>query len=132
MATDNTLVPITSLSRGDQFIGPNDTWYEVLVPASEHEHRGWVDVTNLSMTDEQAAARLAEPGAVEPGCDPRHGFFDDTEPVYVRRLGPDDRAEVLARIQTIEAGPSCRTCGEPLTPEHFHPENYAAREVWPE
>ncbi len=40
----------------------------------DHEH-SWLEVRDLTMTDAQAAARIAEPGGVEPGCDPRDGVF---------------------------------------------------------
>ncbi len=71
------------LPRGAEFIGPDGhTRYLVTTAASEHP-RGWVEVRNLSMTDGEAADLLATPGAVEPGCDPRDGFFAYTHPTPV-------------------------------------------------
>ncbi len=73
-------VDMNSLEGGDRFIGPDGTTsYEVVTPAGQHE-RGWTEVRNLSMTDEEAAART-----VESGCDPRDGFFGYSHPTYVQR-----------------------------------------------
>lgn len=66
---------MSALVAGERIVGPDGaTLYEVWTSCDEHE-RGWLEVCNLSMTNDQAAALLAEPGAVEPGCDPRDGFF---------------------------------------------------------
>lgn len=70
------------LPKGARFIGPDGTEYEVTTPASEHRN-GWVNVRDLSMTEDEAQRRLATPGAVEPGEDPRDGFFSYTQPVEV-------------------------------------------------
>jgi hypothetical protein len=67
--------PMSALVAGGHIVGPDSaTLLEVWTSCGEHEH-GWLEVRNLSMTDAQAAALLAEPGAVESGCDPRDGFF---------------------------------------------------------
>ena len=67
--------PMAELVAGEHIVGPDGvTLHEVWTSCGEHE-RGWLEVRNLSMTDDQAAVLLAEPGAVEPGCDPRDGFF---------------------------------------------------------
>ena len=61
------------------------TRYQVLVSAAD-DPRGHVRVRNLSMTDAEAADLLATAGAVEPGCDPRDGFFAYSRPVDVTVL----------------------------------------------
>jgi hypothetical protein len=69
-----------SLADGDLFVGPDyftasgPTLYEVTTSCAQHEH-GWLEVRDLTMTDAEAAGRLAQLGGVEPGCDPREGFF---------------------------------------------------------
>jgi hypothetical protein len=77
---------LTDLRRGQKFIGPDGRTHEVTTPASDHPH-GFVEVRDLSMTDAEAAALLAAPGAVERGCDPREGFFAFTHPVDVEVIG---------------------------------------------
>ena len=74
------------LPAGARFIGPDGrTEYRVDTPAAAHPN-GWVEVRNLSMTDAEAGALLASPGAVEPGCDPRDGFFAYSDPTSVEVL----------------------------------------------
>ncbi|MHA6631889.1 hypothetical protein ACU61A_41205 [Pseudonocardia sichuanensis] len=69
-----------SLADGDLFVGPDyftasgPTAYEVTTSCAKHE-REWLEVRDLTMTDAQVGAGLAEPGGVEPGCDPRDGVF---------------------------------------------------------
>lgn len=88
IAAEPPRVPVQALDRGQRFTGPDGTTlFEVVTPASEHP-RGWVDVRDLSMTDEEAAALVATPGAVERGSDPRRGFFAYSHPTYVN-LAPD-------------------------------------------
>lgn len=118
---------MNSLARGDQFVGPDGrTRYEVVTPASEHE-RGWVDVRNLSMTDSQAAALVAErPHSVEwtrdpmtgevTHDDPRDGFFCFSHPVYVERVN----AELApAAVTEVDAAPSAERKPEDMTAEEF-------------
>ncbi len=77
---------MTNLPRGARFIGPDTkTRYLITRAASEHPH-GWVEVRDLSMSDELVAQLLATPGAVEPGCDPRDGSFAYTLPTEVEVL----------------------------------------------
>ncbi len=77
-------VDMTTLKRGDQFIGPDEhTRYIVTTPASEHEH-GWINVRNLSMPDEEAVRRAEQPDVYGP--DSRGGFFAYSVPVYVERV----------------------------------------------
>jgi hypothetical protein len=77
-------VDMTTLNRGDQFIGPDEhTRYIVTTPASEHEH-GWIDVRNLSMPDDEAVRRAEQPDVYGP--DSRGGFFAYDMPVYVERV----------------------------------------------
>lgn len=73
--------PMEDLAKGDWVVGPDEsTVYEV---TSDPEVKGvevnnphvWVEVRDLSMADQEADRLLAEPGAVEPGQDPRDGFF---------------------------------------------------------
>ncbi len=75
---------LRDLPKGARFIGPDrKTIYRVLCPYAE---TGWrVDVFNESMTDAEAADRIAS-GAVEEGYDPRGGFFAYTTPVEVEVL----------------------------------------------
>lgn len=71
------------LPKGARFIGPDGrTRYEVTVAAGDSP-QGFVETWNLSMTGDEAAALLATPGAVEPGVDPRDGFFAYSHPVTV-------------------------------------------------
>ncbi len=87
-------VDMNSLGAGDQFIGPDEkTRYEVTTPARQHE-QGWTEVRNLSMTDEEAAART-----VEHGCDPRDGFFAYSHPTYVQ----PDRVDTASDDDVMEA-----------------------------
>lgn len=80
------MTAMQDLPKGARFIGPDRrTRYEVITPAADHPS-GWVDVRNLSMTAAEAVERLATPGAVEPGCDPRDGFFAFSHPVEVEVL----------------------------------------------
>ncbi|SCL21162.1 hypothetical protein [Micromonospora aurantiaca (nom. illeg.)] len=105
-------VDMHTLSRGDLFVGPDGTTrYEVVTPASEHP-RGWVDVRNLSMTDDEAAALVERPGAVErvrdaetgemvPG-DPREGFFAYSHPTYVDRVSPELAPVAVTEVDADE------------------------------
>lgn len=56
--------------------------YQITRSAAEHPN-GWVEVYNLTMTDDEAERLLNTPGAVEAGCDPRDGFFAFSHPVEV-------------------------------------------------
>jgi hypothetical protein len=63
------------LRAGELFVGPDQrTVYRVVTPCRKHP-RGWLVVRNRSMTDREAVRLRATPGAVEPGTDPRDGFF---------------------------------------------------------
>ncbi len=77
-------VELTALGRDDWFIGPSGDLYEVAQPAAEHPS-GWVEVTDLSMSDdaEQAAQRR---GVAEPGTSPRDGFFSYATLVTIDRV----------------------------------------------
>jgi hypothetical protein len=77
-------VDMTTLDRGERFIGPDGhTVYVVTTPAAEHEH-GWVFVRNLSMSDEEAARRAEHPDVYGP--DSRGGFFAYSYPTYVQPI----------------------------------------------
>ncbi len=74
--------PMQDLPEHAEFIGPdNRTRYRVTKSAANHEH-GWVEVRNLSCTDEEAL-KYADPRYVADGGDPRDGFFDYSSPVEV-------------------------------------------------
>lgn len=66
--------PMKDLPRGARFRWLDGRERLVLVPASEHEN-GWVEVRDLSMTDQEAERLLSGSRAVEKGCDPRDGVF---------------------------------------------------------
>jgi hypothetical protein len=105
-------VDMHTLGAGDQFVGPDGTTrYEVVTPAADHPN-GWIDVRNLSMTDDQAAEVLARPGAVDrvpdpetgqlvPG-DPRAGFFAYSCPVYVDRLSAELAPVAVTEVDADE------------------------------
>jgi hypothetical protein len=97
---------MAELRRGDRLVGPDGaTRYEVTAGADEHE-RGWVSVRNLSMSDAEAEAALATPGAVEPGTDPRDGFFAYSHPVTVRMELADEPGERAAEGSGAGGAPS--------------------------
>ncbi|MHA6631823.1 hypothetical protein ACU61A_40875 [Pseudonocardia sichuanensis] len=85
-----------SLAEGELFVGPDyftasgPTVYEVTTSCMQHEH-GWLEVRDLTMTDAQALGRLAEPGGVEPGCDPRGGFFSYAPDTPLLRVDTEPR-----------------------------------------
>jgi hypothetical protein len=67
--------PMGELKERDRFVGPDGmTVYAVTGECASHKN-GWLFVRDLSMTDQQARQLVAEPGAVEEGCDPRDGMF---------------------------------------------------------
>lgn len=78
--------PMGDLKAGDRFVGPDEkTVYAVTGECAKHKNE-WLFVRNLSMTDQQARELLAEPGAVEEGCDPRDGFFDYPTRTLLHRI----------------------------------------------
>jgi hypothetical protein len=85
-----------SLADGDLFVGPDyftaagPTVYEVTTSCAQHEH-GWLEVRDLTMTDAQALARLADIADVEPGCDPRGGFFSYSPDTPLLRIDAEPR-----------------------------------------
>lgn len=82
---------IHDLARGERFIGPADgATYEVITPASEHP-MGWVDVRNLSLTDEQVAEVADEMG--RDGADPREGCFAYPGPMAVEVIAADETTD---------------------------------------
>jgi hypothetical protein len=77
---------MSALDTGEHLVGPDGaTLFEVWTRCSDHE-RGWLMVRDLSMTDDQSAALLAAPGAVEPGSDPRDGFFHYPADTFMDRV----------------------------------------------
>lgn len=80
------LCPMWDLEIDDWMVGPDGaTLYEVTSACADHEH-SWLLVRNLAMTDAEAAALLDDPDAVEPGEDPRDGFFSYPPDTLVRRV----------------------------------------------
>jgi|GEM_PF-7117973 len=76
---------MSKLRDGDEFIGPDGrTRYRVTRDMRSHP-RGWLGTRDLSMTDAQAR-RAVKDGSVEPGCDPRDGFFAYSTAVTVERV----------------------------------------------
>ncbi len=74
--------PMQDLPEGAEFIGPDGpTRYQVTKSAANHEN-GWVEVRNLSHTDEEAL-KYADPQHVADGGNPRDGFFAYSSPVEV-------------------------------------------------
>lgn len=64
---------VDELSVGDRIVGPDqETIYAI---TGDLARIGLLFVRNLTMTEAEASARLAEPGAVEAGADPRDGCF---------------------------------------------------------
>ena len=63
---------------------PHRSLYEVVTSCDEHPH-AWLDVRNLSMTD-QEAEELLRSGAVEPGTHPRCGFYSYSAGILMDRV----------------------------------------------
>ncbi|MFE0532035.1 hypothetical protein ACFW0V_30980 [Micromonospora parva] len=108
--TPPSRVDMQALATGERFIGPDGSRYEVVTAASEHE-RGWVDVRNLSIPDDEAAAMMAA-GAVgwevnpETGervaLDPRDGFFAYSYPTPVERVPAEHPPITVAEVDADE------------------------------
>jgi hypothetical protein len=79
--------PMGQLAVGDVFVGPDGySVYEVTGDCAGNEH-GWLFVHDVSMSDQEVRRLLeAHPRAVEPGCDPRDGFFDFTRDTAMHRV----------------------------------------------
>jgi hypothetical protein len=70
-----TRCPIAELVTGDRIVSFDDTTVWEVTADCAHGENGWLFVRCLTMTDAEIAALQADPDAVEPGEDPRDGFY---------------------------------------------------------